>query len=110
MSEHRQTLIESVKSELDLTSKADANRCISAVLNGLTSIIQKEGKKDGFRFAITELGIFKSKEVPAQTRRDPRNGNLVEKPARVKVTFRFGKTLREVGIKPVKSAGKKGSK
>jgi nucleoid DNA-binding protein len=102
MSEHRTTLIESVQKTLSLSSKADANRCISAVIDGLSAIITKEGKKADFRFAVSGLGVFKSKEVPQQNRRDPRTGEAVLKDARVKVQFRFGKELREVGIKAAK--------
>lgn len=99
MSEHRTTLIEKVKDTLNLASKADANRCIQAVASGIAEIVSKEGKSSDFRFSISELGIFKSKDVPQQNRRDPRTGAAVVKEARVKVTFRLAKDLREVGIK-----------
>ena len=53
-----------------------------------------------FHLRIRELGLFEIKQVKARDRVNPRTGAVGPVPARTMLSFRFAKTLRDLGRAP----------
>lgn len=81
-------LIESVAKELG-SSKAEADRIVSAVLEG----IQKGIKKDK-KVQLIGFGTFDVRQRKARTGRNPRTGEEIKIKASKTVGFKPGKELK----------------
>lgn len=54
----------------------------------------REAVINGEDVTLVGVGTFKSKDVPARSARNPQNGEVVEVPAKKKVTFSVSKTFK----------------
>lgn len=82
-------LISKVHEEIDVT-KADAERAVDSIINGIVSTL-----KSGEEVSIAGLGIFSAKMRDARTARNPRTGEPIEVPAMRVPKFRAAKALKE---------------
>lgn len=69
-------------------SRRGALRAIDAVLGGIV-----EALHEGHGVTITGFGTFKIVDVAARMRRDPRNGEPVQCPAKRRAAFKASKGL-----------------
>lgn len=70
--------------------KSHAESLVSTVFSTVAAALVK-----GDRIALTELGVFITKQYPAGVRRSPQTGEKVNVPARTKTRFKEGKLLKE---------------
>jgi DNA-binding protein HU-beta len=70
--------------------KAEAEKIFNALIKGITSILQAQGKLN-----LLGLGVFSVQDRPARTGRNPQTGAPIEIAASKAVKFKPGKTLRE---------------
>jgi len=82
-------LIAQIASQAQLT-KAEAEKIFNALIKGITSILQTEGKLN-----LPGLGVFSVKDRPARTGRNPQTGAPIVIAASKAVKFKPGKTLRQ---------------
>ena len=82
-------LVAFMAEEAGLT-KADAERALNAMAEGVKAGLKKEGE-----VKLTGFVSFTAKKKPAKTGRNPRTGAPVKIPARVAVTVKAGSKLKE---------------
>lgn len=82
-------IINKVQEELG-TTKADAERAVEAIIDGITKTL-----KSGQEVSIAGLGIFSAKMRNARTARNPRTGETIEVPAMRVPKFRAAKALKD---------------
>ncbi len=82
-------LVEAVAKTLD-ESKAGAERCVNAVLEGI-----RKGTKKDKGCTIIGFGTFTVKKRKARTGRNPQTGEAIKIKASKKVAFRVAKDLKE---------------
>lgn len=82
-------LIEYVAKKTDMT-KADAQRAVEAVFDGITATVKKGGDA---RFV--GFGTFTVAKRAATTGRNPRTGEAIKIKASKNVKFKAGKELKE---------------
>ena len=82
-------LVDFIAEEADLT-KADANRALEAMLQGITTGLKKAGK-----VTLVGFGTFTAKEREAREGRNPQTGAEVKIAARNAVTFKAGAALKD---------------
>jgi nucleoid DNA-binding protein len=80
-------------------TKQESERALDAVLQTLSSALQKGEKLDWRGF-----GVFKVRESKARQARNPRTGELVAVPAKKVATFKPGKELSSL-LNPSAAAG-----
>ena len=71
-------------------TKADAERAVEAVVDGIV-----EGLTKGDEVSIAGLGIFEAKTRAARTGRNPRTGESIQIPAMRVPKFRAAKALKD---------------
>ncbi len=86
-------LAEKVQGVLGST-KADAERAVEAIIDGVTMELKKGGE-----VSIAGLGIFKTKMRAARTARNPRTGEPVSVPAMRVPKFQAAKALKDAVAK-----------
>lgn len=86
---NKQGLIDVVHEELG-TTKAQADRVVSAVIDSIVASLQK-----GEDVSIAGLGIFTVKQRKAREARNPRTGETVHVPAMNVPKFKPAKALKE---------------
>lgn len=86
---NKQDLIDRVQEVLGGT-KADADRAVEAVIDMITTSLQK-----GEEVSVAGLGIFEAKMRAARTGRNPRTGETISVPAMRVPKFRASKTLKD---------------
>ena len=85
-------LIELIQSKLGAdTTKKHAEEALAAVLESI-----KEGVKESGKVQIIGFGTFATKTREARTGRNPKTGEKLHIPARLRVTFRPSKAFREL--------------
>lgn len=82
-------LIEKVHEVIGCT-KADAERAVEAVIDGITQALKK-----GEEVSVAGLGIFQAKTRAARTGRNPRTGASIQIKAMRVPKFRASKTLKD---------------
>lgn len=82
-------IIEQISNRIACT-KADAERALDVVIDGIVGSVSK-----GEKVTIAGLGIFSSKEMKAKVARNPKTGEKVDVPARTKVKFAPAKSFKE---------------
>ena len=82
-------LVEFIAEKADLT-KADANRALDAVMEGVTKGLKKEGK-----VTLVGFGTFVARKRAARTGRNPQTGEAVKIAARVVPGFKAGSKLKD---------------
>ena len=82
-------LIEFIAENADLT-KADANRALEAMVEGITEGLKKNGK-----VTLVGFGTFSAKKREAHMGRNPQTGESVEIAARVVPGFNAGNKLKD---------------
>ncbi|MBE7444208.1 MAG: HU family DNA-binding protein [Planctomycetia bacterium] len=87
---NKQTLIESVTKELGI-SKAQVERAVNAVLNGIS-----RGLKKDKNVQLIGFGTFLVKTRKARKGRNPQTGEPIKIKASKTVGFRVGKKLKEM--------------
>ena len=83
-------------------SKAQANRALEAIIEGIKGGLEKKPNK----VQLVGFGTFEVKKRKARTGRNPQTGEPMKIPATKTVTFRPGKTLKDA----VKGGAKKKKK
>lgn len=71
-------------------SKTDAEKALNALLEAITTTLQK-----GEEIRFTGFGTFLVQSVAARTGRNPRTGEAIQIKAAKKPVFKAGKTLRD---------------
>jgi DNA-binding protein HU-beta len=82
-------LVDKVQEVLGGT-KAEAERVVDAVIDGVTDSLKK-----GDEVSIAGLGIFSTKVRPARQGRNPRTGEAIKVPAMRVPKFRAAKALKD---------------
>ena len=82
-------LVNFIAEQADLT-KADANRALEAMLQGITTGLKKAGK-----VTLVGFGTFTAKEREAREGRNPQTGEPVHIAARVVPGFKAGNKLKD---------------
>ena len=82
-------LVEFVAAKAGLT-KADAQRALEAVLEGVTTGLKKEGK-----VALVGFGTFAAKKRPAREGINPLTKEAIKIPAKVVASFKAGSKLKD---------------
>lgn len=72
------------------TTKADAERAVECVIDGIVGSL-----KQGQEVSIAGLGIFSAKMRDARTARNPRTGESIQVPAMRVPKFRAAKALKD---------------
>ena len=85
---NRSELNESVAKAMDC-SKAQADRAIASVLEGISKGLKKAGE-----VSIVGFGTFKVKKRAARMGRNPRTGDSIKIKASKSVGFKAGKPLK----------------
>lgn len=85
----RVELVEFIAEKADLT-KADANRALDAMMEGVTKGLKKEGK-----VTLVGFGTFSAKKRAAREGRNPQTGETVKIAARVVPGFKAGSKLKD---------------
>jgi DNA-binding protein HU-beta len=85
---NRAELVEVVAKEMR-SSKAAAERAVSAVLNGIAKGLSKDKKVQ-----LVGFGTFESRKRKPRMGRNPRTGETIQIPAKKAVGFRAGKELK----------------
>lgn len=86
---NKQDIAEKVHGVLG-TTKADAERAVEAMIDGIVSSLKK-----GEEVSIAGLGIFKTKMRASRTARNPRTGETVQVPSMRVPKFQAAKALKE---------------
>ena len=86
---NKMDLVEKVAATIGST-KADAERAVEAVIDGITQSLKK-----GEEVSIAGLGIFVAKTRAARTGRNPRTGASIQIKAMRVPKFRASKTLKD---------------
>ncbi|OGG71151.1 DNA-binding protein HU [Candidatus Kaiserbacteria bacterium RIFCSPHIGHO2_12_FULL_53_13] len=86
---NKMDLIEKVHEVIGCT-KADAERAVEAVIDGITQALKK-----GEEVSVAGLGIFQAKTRAARTGRNPRTGASIQIKAMRVPKFRASKTLKD---------------
>ncbi|NRA44089.1 MAG: HU family DNA-binding protein [Oligoflexales bacterium] len=89
---NRADLIEYIAGEME-TSKAEADRFLSAFLDAIYSNVRKEGVK------IAGLGSFSAAKRKARLGRNPQTGEEIKIPAKWVPVFKAGASLKEAAKK-----------
>ena len=85
-------LIELIQSKLGAdTTKKHAEEALAAVLESI-----KEGVKESGKVQIIGFGTFATKTREARTGRNPKTGEKLHIPARLRVVFKPSKAFREL--------------
>ena len=87
---NRSDLIDDLAARFSNLGKNDADFAVNTIFEALTDALVA-----GRRIEIRGFGSFSMKQRQARIRRNPRNGDSVEVPARRVVHFKPGKELRE---------------
>ena len=82
-------LIAKVAAEANL-SKKDAEKAVSAVLEGITDAL-----KAGDKVSLVGFGTFETRERPARTGLNPRTKETTQIAASVVPAFKAGKALKD---------------
>lgn len=82
-------LINKVHESLGVT-KADAERAVAVIFDGITDTI-----KAGQQVSIAGFGIFEAPMYNAREARNPRTGEMVQVPAMRRPKFRAAKALKD---------------
>jgi DNA-binding protein HU-beta len=82
-------LVEAIAAELK-TSKAEAERSLNAVIDGV-----KKGVKKDSAVQLIGFGSFKLKERKARKGRNPKTGKTIDIKASKTVIFKPGKALKD---------------
>ncbi|HJB40103.1 MAG TPA: HU family DNA-binding protein [Candidatus Ruthenibacterium merdavium] len=82
-------LIAKVAAEANL-SKKDAEKAVSAVLEGITDAL-----KAGDKVSLVGFGTFETRERPARTGLNPRTKETIQIAASVVPAFKAGKALKD---------------
>ncbi len=82
-------LVNFIAEETGLT-KADSNRALEAMINGVVKGLKEESK-----VTITGFCTFTAKDKPEKEGRNPRTGETVIIPARTAVTIKAGSKLKD---------------
>lgn len=85
----KKELVELVASETGLT-KADADRAVKAVFDGITGALKK-----GLKVTLVGFGTFLTRKRAARTGRNPQTGDTVKIAARTVVGFKAGSALKD---------------
>lgn len=85
----KQELIEYAAANAGLT-KADANRALDAIIEGI-----KEGLKTKGKVTLVGFGTFESKHRDARDCRNPLTGETIHVEAKNAVTFKAGSKLKD---------------
>lgn len=75
-------------------TKDESTKILNAVLDSIVEALRTEDE-----VAITKFGTFKAKEVEARKGINPKTKEAVDVPARRKISFSFGKTVKKTFIK-----------
>ena len=86
---NKQDIAEKVHGVLG-TTKADAERAVECMIEGIVGELKKGGE-----VSIAGLGIFKTKMPAARTARNPRTGATVQVPTMRVPKFQAAKALKE---------------
>lgn len=86
---NKMDLVEKVAATIGCT-KADAERAIESVINGIT-----EWLKNGEEVSIAGLGILEAKMRAGRTGRNPRTGATIQIKSMRVPKFRASKTLKD---------------
>lgn len=86
---NKQELIEYVAEQAELT-KADAQKAVDAVFEGITATLKK-----GNDARFVGFGTFSVAKRAATTGRNPRTGEAIKIPASKNAKFKAGKELKE---------------
>ena len=82
----KKELIEKVAMEMGV-SKRSAEMAVESII----TVIQGQMRQPGREVVLRGFGTFKSKVAPARTGRNPKTGESIEIPERLKVTFKPSK-------------------
>jgi len=82
-------LIERVANDVNL-SKADAERAVNAVFDGITDTL-----KNGGQVTLVGFGTFQVKDRAARTGRNPQTGETIQIAAAKVPSFKAGKALKD---------------
>lgn len=82
-------LVDFIAENANLT-KADANKALEAVLEGITEGLKKEGK-----VSLVGFGTFTAKKREARTGRNPQTGEEIKIAERMVPGFKAGAKLKE---------------
>lgn len=82
-------LVNYIAEETGLT-KADTSRVLEAMMSGVIKGLKEEGK-----VSLTGFATFTAKDKPAKEGRNPKTNETVMIPARVAVTIKAGKKLKD---------------
>lgn len=85
----KQELVEFVAAKAGLT-KADAQRALDAMLEGITTGLKKDGK-----VALVGFGTFSSKERAAREGINPLTKQPLKIPAKTVASFKAGSKLKD---------------
>ena len=83
-------LIDTLANEHAHLTRAEVERVVNLVLDGMTRSLA-----DGGRVELRGFGAFSVRSRPARTGRNPRTGESVQVPAKSVPFFKSGKELRE---------------
>lgn len=86
---NKQDLVDYVANEAGL-SKADSQKAIEALLQGVTTTLKK-----GDDVRLVGFGTFSVSERAATTGRNPRTGEEIKIPASKNAKFKAGKELKD---------------
>lgn len=86
---NKMDLVERVATTIGST-KADAERAVEAIIDMITTTLQK-----GDEVSIAGLGIFEAKTRAGRTGRNPRTGATIQIKAMRVPKFRASKTLKD---------------
>lgn len=67
---------------------------ISAIIDSLVEVIKESILVGGDSITIPGLGTFKQKSVPARVGRNPKTGDSVNIPAKIKLVFKMSSSLK----------------
>ena len=87
-----QHIVAAVQAKQDCTKK-DAELAVSLVTD---AILETLAKDDCTTLRIHKLGVMKKTDQEACTRRNPRNGEPVEVPARKRVTMKVASNIQSL--------------
>lgn len=73
-------------------SKAEAERAVGSVLDGLCALISKD---DSEGINLAGFGSFKRSTRAARAGRNPKTGETIQIPASQKVAFKMSKSLKD---------------
>ncbi len=86
---NKMDLVEKIAAAIGCT-KADAERAMEAVIDGITDHLKK-----GEEVSVAGLGIFEAKTRAGRTGRNPRTGATIQIAAMKVPKFRASKTLKD---------------